>query len=95
MYRQRGGGGVLNQKNIFQCAFFILNQEWCIFHLVNVQNSSAWDRNHTKRPQVRAHYMVTVRRPGKEATYTLPLPNFLKSYSNECSPWSELHMANG
>ena len=68
--RQRGGG-VLKQKNAFAHAFFILNQEWCIFHLVNVRNFSAWDRNRKKSPEACAHYRVMVGRPGKEATYTL------------------------
>ena len=72
--RQRDGG-VLNQNSTFRARFFVLNQEWCIFHLANVQNSSAGDRSHKKRRLVHAHYMGD---GGKawERGY-LFLPNFL------------------
>ena len=48
--RQRGERSPIKRMH-FAHAFFVLNQEQCIFHLAIVQNSSAWDRNHKKRPQ--------------------------------------------
>ena len=34
--------------------FFVLNQEWYVFHFVNVWKSSAWGRNYKLRPQARS-----------------------------------------
>ena len=35
----------------FAHVFFVLNQEWWVFHFANVRNSSAWDINYKRRPQ--------------------------------------------
>ena len=54
--KTEGGEGSLVERMHFTHAFFILNQEGCVFFLclANTWNSSAWDRNYKKRPQARS-----------------------------------------
>ena len=50
VYWGRWGGGVPNQKNAFHTPILHFEPGVVRFSL-NAQNSSAWDRNHKKRPQ--------------------------------------------
>ena len=53
VYLGRQGGSPIERMH-FMHAFFVLTQEWYVFHSANVRNSSAWDINYKKRPQTRS-----------------------------------------
>ena len=47
---RQGGEGSPIERTHFVHTFFVLKQEWYVFHFANIRNSSAWGRNYKIRP---------------------------------------------